>query len=75
MAVASNDTMTVTEAMRALGVSKAKIARMIADGELHAEPDPLDKRFKLILRTEVEALKARSKRGGERAFNTNPREL
>jgi excisionase family DNA binding protein len=60
--VTNSDRMTVTEAMQALGVSKAKIARMIADGELHAEPDPLDKRFKLIPRSEVDAVRARSKR-------------
>ncbi|MBF6590688.1 MAG: helix-turn-helix domain-containing protein [Ktedonobacterales bacterium] len=54
--------MTVTEAQHALGVSKAKIARLIAEGTLHAEPDPLDKRFKLVSRAEVEALKARSQR-------------
>ena len=52
--------MTVAEAQRALGVSKVKMARLIREGTLHAEPDPLDKRFKLIARAEVEALKARS---------------
>lgn len=62
MAAKREDTMTVAEAQRALGVSKAKMARMIAAGELHAEPDPLDKRYKLVPRAEVEALKARSLR-------------
>lgn len=63
MTATREDTMTVAEAQRELGVSKAKMARLIADGVLHAEPDPLDKRFKLVARTEVEALKARSLRG------------
>lgn len=54
--------MTVAEAQQALGVSKAKMARLIAEGALHAEPDPLDKRYKLVSRAEVEALKARSQR-------------
>ena len=52
--------MTVAEAREALGVSKPKMARLLQEGTLHAEPDPLDKRYKLIARAEVEALKARS---------------
>lgn len=63
MAATRQDTMTVAEAQRELGVSKAKMARLIADGVLHAEPDPLDKRFKLIARADVAVLKARSLRG------------
>lgn len=59
-------TMTVAEAQRALGVSKAKMARLLSEGALHATPDPLDKRFKLIPRAEVEALLARSQREAER---------
>jgi hypothetical protein len=58
---------TVTQAQRALGVSKTKMARLIAEGALHAEPDPLDKRYKLIARAQVDALKARSRRAGGRA--------
>jgi excisionase family DNA binding protein len=65
MAAKREDLMTVAEAREALGVSKAKMARMIAAGELRAEPDPLDKRFKLVSREEVEALKARSHRTEE----------
>lgn len=61
------ETMTVAEAQRALGVSKVKMARLIAEGALHAEPDPLDKRYKLISREEVDALKARSRRVGRAA--------
>lgn len=63
MTATREDTMTVAEAQRELGVSKSKMARLIADGVLHAEPDPLDKRYKLVARVEVEALKARSIRG------------
>lgn len=53
--------MSVTEAMAALGVSKTKIAAMIRRGELHAVPDPLDRRHKRISRSEVEELLARTR--------------
>ena len=62
MADAKKDIITVSEAQRVLGVSKTKMARLIAEGILHAEPDPLDNRYKLLSRAEVEALKARSSR-------------
>jgi len=67
MTAKKGDAMTVAEAQRALGVSKVKIAQLIRDGLLHATPDPLDKRSKLIQRAEVEALKARSQRGASQA--------
>jgi hypothetical protein len=63
MAAKRGDTMTVAEAQRELGVSKVKMAKLLREGALHAEADPLDKRFKLIPRAEVDALKARSQRG------------
>lgn len=56
------NTMTIAEAQKELRVSKAKIARLIKEGALHAEPDPLDKRFKLVQRADVEALLAQSQR-------------
>lgn len=58
----SGEFMTVAQAQRALGVSKMKMTRLLAEGALHAEADPLDKRYKLIARAEIEALKARSQR-------------
>ena len=54
--------MTIAEAQKLLKVSKAKIARLIKEGELTATTDPLDKRFKLVERAQVEALIARSQR-------------
>jgi hypothetical protein len=36
------------------------MAALIASGDLHTQPDPLDKRIKLIRRSEVDALLARS---------------
>lgn len=65
MTAKKGGTMTVAEAQRELGVSKVKVAQLIREGLLHATPDPLDKRSKLIPRAEVDALKARS-RGAER---------
>ena len=56
------NTMTIAEAQKELRVSKAKIARLIKEGKLPAEPDPLDKRFKLVQRADVEALLAQSQR-------------
>lgn len=51
--------MTVSEARDFLGVSKKKIASLIEDGVLTTEPNPLDKRSKLVRRQDVEALKAK----------------
>ncbi len=54
------DIVTVAEARAYLGIGNKKMARLLADGILHWEPDPLDKRAKLVKRSEVEALAARS---------------
>ncbi len=56
----AGDRITVGEAQKLLGVSKKKIAALIESGELPAEPDPLDRRFKLVKRSDVEALQAKS---------------
>ena len=52
--------MTAGEARAQLGISPKKLAALIHDGVLKTEPDPLDKRVKLIRRADVEALAARS---------------
>lgn len=52
--------MTVAEARDYLGVSKKKIAQLIEEQVLRTEENPLDKRSKLIRRSEVEALKRRA---------------
>ena len=49
--------MTLTEAAESLGVSRFKISRLIRDGELRAFVSPLDRRQRLVRRTDVEALK------------------
>lgn len=52
--------MTVAEAQAALGVGNKKIAKLVKEGELRTTPDVLDKRVKLVKRSDVEALKTRS---------------
>lgn len=47
---------TVAEARDILGVSDPKIARIIREGKLAAEENPVDKRSKIIRRAEVLAL-------------------
>lgn len=47
---------TVAEARDMLGVTKRRIAEMIEDGTLPSEPNPFDKRSKLIKRSDVEEL-------------------
>ena len=54
--------MTVKEARALLGIGARKIAALIASGALPTQPDPLDERVKLIKRSDVDALLARSKR-------------
>jgi hypothetical protein len=59
----SDETMTAREAQEYLGISKRKMWELLEkDKQLSYERDPLDKRIKLIKRSDVEALKARSKR-------------
>lgn len=52
-----NDLMAVAEAQRLLGVSHAKIAQLIKEGILRHFRNPLDRRVKLVSRSEVLALK------------------
>lgn len=46
----------VTEAQKLLGVSKKKMASLLAEGTLPYTLDPLDKRVKLVNRSDVEQL-------------------
>ena len=57
--MAESEYITVAEARDMLGVSDPKIARMMKDGVLHAEENPVDKRSKIIPRAEVVALVAK----------------
>lgn len=51
-----NELMKVMEVQRLLGVSKKKMASLLAEGTLPYTLDPLDKRVKLIKRADVERL-------------------
>lgn len=55
----ADEYLTVGEAREHLGVSKPKMARLIADGVLPTETSSLDKRVKLIRRADVEALRVK----------------
>lgn len=58
--MAQSEYMSVAEAREILGVSKPKMADMLARGVLMAEENPLDRRGKLIRRADVEALAAKA---------------
>lgn len=52
----SSDYISVAQAQKLLGVSKAKMSQMLAAGVLKWVPSPFDKRYRLILRADVEEL-------------------
>jgi hypothetical protein len=58
----TDELITVGEARAILRVSTRKMAELIKSGKLTVERDELDGRIKLVSRTAVEALAARSKR-------------
>ena len=47
----------LTQARKILGVSPNKMSKLVTDGTLQYELDPLDQRVKLVLLKEVERLK------------------
>ena len=47
----------LTQARKILGVSPNKMSKLVTDGTLHYELDPLDQRVKLVFLKEVERLK------------------
>ncbi len=51
-----SELMTVTEARRILGISANKMSALIGSGTLPYEQDPLDRRVKLVRRSDVEGL-------------------
>lgn len=57
-AVIQNDSelVTVAEARRILGISANKMSALIGSGVLPFEQDPLDRRVKLLRRSDVEGL-------------------
>ena len=62
------ETVTITEAARRLGVSRNKVGTMVRDGQLTAWQNPLDKRERLIPLQSIEELRA----GGSAAHRLRP---
>jgi hypothetical protein len=58
---------SVAEAQVILGVSRRVVARLLREGTLAWERNPLDTRGKLIKRADVEALAAKMPEGKEAA--------
>lgn len=52
----------LTQARKILGVSPNKMSKLVMDGTLRYELDPLDQRVKLVLLKEVERLKQLSQK-------------
>jgi hypothetical protein len=52
----------LTEARKILGVSPNKMSKLVTDGTLHYELDPLDQRVKLVFLKDVEKLKRQSRK-------------
>jgi hypothetical protein len=52
----------LTEARKILGVSPNKMSKLVTDGTLHYEVDPLDQRVKLVPRADVEKLRQHSRK-------------
>jgi hypothetical protein len=75
MAEQQSEYMTISQAQQYLGVSKKKMASLLASAESVDEPgkltwvrDPMDGRLKWVRRADVESLAARSiKKGAEAA--------
>jgi excisionase family DNA binding protein len=61
----AGDLISVTEARRLLRISKPRMAELITSGELEAVQNPLDRRGKLVRRSDVEALARRAGRAVE----------
>jgi DNA-binding MarR family transcriptional regulator len=66
--MSEDEYITVADAREILGVSKPKMTRILKEGKLlHTEPNPLDKRSKLLLRSDVEKLAAKLPKKSVRA--------
>ncbi|HEY0323463.1 MAG TPA: hypothetical protein VGC66_21070 [Pyrinomonadaceae bacterium] len=52
----------LTEARKILGVSPNKMSKLVTDGTLRFELDPLDQRVKLVFLRDVEKLKQLSRK-------------
>jgi excisionase family DNA binding protein len=59
MSQPESEYLTVAEAQEELGVNRRTIAALIRRGDLPAEPNPFDRRSKLVKRADLAALKAK----------------
>lgn len=52
----NDDLMTAGEAREILGISRQALARLMKEGTLPATPSPIDRRLKLVRRSDVAKL-------------------
>lgn len=57
-----NEMLTAREAQEYLGVSKRKMWQLLKSGAVQTQDDPLDARLKLVRKSDLDALMARSKK-------------
>lgn len=50
------DLISITQARIILGVSTVKMAQLLKDGTIQSFPNPLDKRVKLVSKTQILSL-------------------
>jgi excisionase family DNA binding protein len=62
--MAEEEYLSVAEAMEYLGIGNKKMAKLLKEGALPWQLDPLDGRSKLVKRSDADALMARSGRKG-----------
>jgi excisionase family DNA binding protein len=62
MNTSESEYVTATEATRLLDVSKAKMAKLLSNGEIPYVSDPRNERAKLIKRTDIDAWLAKAPR-------------
>lgn len=62
MSSTPKDLITATEARKLLGVSTYKLSKILESGDLDTYENTLDRRVKLVSRSQVEKLKASSVR-------------
>jgi hypothetical protein len=65
--VMADELITATEAQDILGITPKTLARLLKSGELPFERDALDRRVKMVKRSDVERLAAKSTRPGKDA--------
>lgn len=57
--MAESEYMTAADAQELLGITKRKMSDLIKRGDIPSEPNPFDRRSKLVRRADVERLLAK----------------